>query len=544
MIETRAGDVATREAFQLAELFQKMVLAHKTRASLLDQFAKTCGKLQNQMKGFQAGFNDFLSIFQKIADCASATSGSSTDIGSCLSRIVMRHREVGEKMEVLTRELQDGMVSIQSKTANCRTCVANLDKDHGRNLKKMRSVAKKRSGSLVKLEKKVVKEKLFKEDSQKKECVLAELLVHCKEFEEQERMAVKKMAEQERNFFAAFLKGIKPVLLVEMAMFKDTANIDETIQDVDEIVKHENTVFDTSDGIISVVRDKQGKECANSHCESLFGSRLGSLQSLNSFCGSRLSCSGLTPPSCSFQNDCFEPKLVDRTSSLSYDSQDSGIAPCQLISQEDSSQDYCMTDSFIPIDRIKDVRYSTVRRSPSPFRSSRNSFIDCPKSRGRVTSKPPLPRRLPVPARSPSIEKPSIESRQHDKLENGTENEYIPDNLIYGEDMLDNLIQAEDILDNHIQAENTLDNLIQAEEILDNHIQGQDILDNPNEDKDHPTEEDQEVLYYMTADKSDSGSWDVPSRSLSSLEDEETFDDFLYSEDLPPPPDFLLHQYC
>ena len=29
MIETRAGDVATREAFQLAELFQKMVEDHK-----------------------------------------------------------------------------------------------------------------------------------------------------------------------------------------------------------------------------------------------------------------------------------------------------------------------------------------------------------------------------------------------------------------------------------------------------------------------------------------------------------------------------------
>merc|ERR1711892_1235559 len=153
--------------------------------------------------------------------------------------MVMRHRDVEEKMEALTRELCEGLVYIQSKTIDCKTSVSNLDKDHGKHLKKMRSVVKKRSGSLIKLEKKVKKGKPFEEISQKKECELAELLLHCKEFEEQERMAVKKLAKQERNFFVNFLVGIKPVLMVEMAMFKETTMISEMLEDVEKIVGYE-----------------------------------------------------------------------------------------------------------------------------------------------------------------------------------------------------------------------------------------------------------------------------------------------------------------
>ena len=92
MIETRDGDVATREAFKLAELFNKMVEDHKVgqkyiilqmidqyfvkvKVPLVDQFVKTWRKLQTQMKQFEESFADCLAIAQKIADCASATQG-------------------------------------------------------------------------------------------------------------------------------------------------------------------------------------------------------------------------------------------------------------------------------------------------------------------------------------------------------------------------------------------------------------------------------------------------------------------------------------
>eukprot|EP00091_Calanus_sinicus_P001583 TRINITY_DN11594_c0_g1_i1.p1 TRINITY_DN11594_c0_g1~~TRINITY_DN11594_c0_g1_i1.p1 ORF type:complete len:135 (-),score=31.76 TRINITY_DN11594_c0_g1_i1:31-435(-) len=132
MIETRDGDVATREAFKLAELFKEMVDGHKDRVPLLDHFAKSWRKLQIQMKSLEESFSDCFDILQKIADCASATSGSSTDIGTCLSKIVIRHRDVGIKLGEWIRELGGGLEHIQIETNKCKTGVTQLDKAHGK----------------------------------------------------------------------------------------------------------------------------------------------------------------------------------------------------------------------------------------------------------------------------------------------------------------------------------------------------------------------------------------------------------------------------
>ena len=99
---------------------------------------------------------------------------------------------------------------------------------------------KKRSGSLVKLDKKIKeKRKVSNEYSQKKEYEVGELLLQCKESEEQDKTAVMKMARQERVLFAAFLVGIHPVLKVEMAIFQETNKIDEAIQEIDIIIGKE-----------------------------------------------------------------------------------------------------------------------------------------------------------------------------------------------------------------------------------------------------------------------------------------------------------------
>ena len=141
-------------------------------------------------------------LFRLFWYCPSATSGerfsewkisfnllvlgSSTDIGTCLSKVVIRHRDVGIKLGEWVRfeisfkkntflffncrDLSNGLEHIQIQTSNCKTGVIQLDKDHGKQLKKMRSVMNKRSGSLVKLDKKI-KEKIrvSYEYSQKKE---------------------------------------------------------------------------------------------------------------------------------------------------------------------------------------------------------------------------------------------------------------------------------------------------------------------------------------------------------------------------------------
>ena len=98
------------------------------------------------------------------------------------------------------RELDNGLNKIQSKTARFKKKVGELEKDHAKQLKKMRSVMKKRSNSVIKLEKKIKEKKKTHCISQKKDSELGELLLKCKKFEEQEREAVKNIAGEERNF--------------------------------------------------------------------------------------------------------------------------------------------------------------------------------------------------------------------------------------------------------------------------------------------------------------------------------------------------------
>ena len=57
------------------------------------------------------------------------------------------------------------------------------------------------------------------------------------------------MAKHERESFAAFLVGIHPVLMVEMAIFQETNNIDEAMKVVENIIWKEAPEFEASDGI-------------------------------------------------------------------------------------------------------------------------------------------------------------------------------------------------------------------------------------------------------------------------------------------------------
>merc|ERR1712106_704897 len=380
-----------------------------------------------------------------------------------MSKIVMRHTDVGMKLGEWSRELSSGLDLVQRKSASFKNKVSHLDKDHGKQLKKMRSVMKKRSASLVKLDKKIKAKKIVSnEHEQKKECEVGELLLQCKQFEDEEREAVKKLAGQERQLFSAFLIGMQPVLMVEMAIFQETHKIDEASKEVENIIGKDKPEFETSDGKVTILKQLPVKEDVCEEVEAVAPRRTGSMQSLNSFCGSRLSCTIMMDSSGSFKEDCSEPRLMKRSSSLSNGSHDSGIDPCHLSLTEDPQL------TFVPIEKTQNTRFSTIRRSPSPFRSHRTSLTDSPSSRGRLACKPPLPRRLPVPASSPSIQNIPLRPSE------------TPNSFSQYEDLLTHTVENEAVTS--------------IDDEPSNSDEGEDILNSP-------TEEDQEVLFYMSGEK-------------------------------------------
>merc|ERR1711915_518339 len=368
MIETRSGDVATREAFKLADLFQKMIIDNKHGSQLIDKFLKESTRFLSDIECLEFSFTKFLDVAQQVADFASGASGSSKDIGACLSRIVGRHRTIQMKLAELTSEMNDGLQKIKTKNIESNTKMSDLNKSHEKRLKKTKSTLKKRGQSLVRLKKASRNKKVEKTpQSQRKELEQSELLLECKQFENEEKEDVERLAIEERSLMKSILAQIESLPKVELAFYQETQNISDILKEAQKIVYEKETEFDFSNGIIYIVENT-----SHSLPNQPLVSRTCSLISLNSFKGVN-----------SNYTDENSNDLNERTSAVSNLSQDSGIS--------------------------YGFRYSTVRRSPSPFRYSRIAEPSSPTSKERIISKPPLPRRIPTPVlpiigpKSPSV---------------------------------------------------------------------------------------------------------------------------------------------
>merc|ERR1719220_395509 len=93
------------EATFLAGLFQQIVADCKVELPLFDEFVTKSNKLQNQLKATCLVFGSFLDTFKQIADCAANTRGSSTDLGICLTRILVKQRSVEDHLKTFVSAL-------------------------------------------------------------------------------------------------------------------------------------------------------------------------------------------------------------------------------------------------------------------------------------------------------------------------------------------------------------------------------------------------------------------------------------------------------
>ena len=72
--------------------------------------------------------------------------GATRDIGTCLTRIVIRHRSMESRMKSLAGALMDCLIiPVQGRLDEWRRVTAVLDKDHAKDYKKYRSAIKKKA---------------------------------------------------------------------------------------------------------------------------------------------------------------------------------------------------------------------------------------------------------------------------------------------------------------------------------------------------------------------------------------------------------------
>ena len=90
-------------------------------------------------------FGLFLDAFQRIADLATNTKGSTRDIGTALTRLILRHKAIEQKFKSISNALLDTFVQpLNERIEDWKKSVHTLDKDHAKGLKGKRSPPKRR----------------------------------------------------------------------------------------------------------------------------------------------------------------------------------------------------------------------------------------------------------------------------------------------------------------------------------------------------------------------------------------------------------------
>lgn len=83
-------------------------------------------------------FSLFLDAFQRIADLATNTKGATRDIGTALTRLILRHKAIEQKLKCFTNSLIETFIQPLNECIEEWKKSANvLDKDHAKGLKGM-----------------------------------------------------------------------------------------------------------------------------------------------------------------------------------------------------------------------------------------------------------------------------------------------------------------------------------------------------------------------------------------------------------------------
>jgi len=250
---------------------------------------------------------------------------------------------LGENLEILNGTFSDAILNLRNKLSQYKDQKVNLEKKTTKIVKSV-NTAKLQQQKKFKESKKVSKKSSEKVQQQENE--ITKVLISCKSSEENLRTNVMNLTKLERHLYLELLMSLKGILLMQKELF----NLNECDMKINKI----NSILETNDEEIDIDNGKI-VICKKKHNPLTIGS-----ENLDS-----VSVKSSEP---SNQDDCpqeLKHFFNDRfsTSTMSYDGSDSGIYSDKTF--DDSNDKSNQTETH--------QKYSTVRRSPSPYRS-RNSL--------------------------------------------------------------------------------------------------------------------------------------------------------------------------
>lgn len=234
----------------LEELFQHIISDLKNSFPVWEDFILKSGRLHSALKTVALCMTSFLEAFQKLADMATGTRGSTREIGSALTRLCLRHRSIEGKLKGLSNAITDSMVApLQERIEEWRRSVAGLDRDHAKESKRAHQDLKRASLEAVRQQKKLKKGKM--ETSEQLEHAVQEVndkLLLLREFE---KSSVKASLIEERSRLCLFISCLKPVMDEELAMLTEVTHLQEIVHSLCMVADSPEALSTSSEQVIS-----------------------------------------------------------------------------------------------------------------------------------------------------------------------------------------------------------------------------------------------------------------------------------------------------
>ncbi|PVD20796.1 hypothetical protein C0Q70_18957 [Pomacea canaliculata] len=226
---------AEKDCSVLGNLFQTIVSDLRSSSPIWEDFTYKATKLHQSLKTTLVAIGAFLEAFQKVADMATNSKGATREIGSALTRLCMRHRNIEASLKALTSSILDSLVApLQEKLEDWKKVVAQLDKDHAKEYKKARQEIKKAASDTMRLQKKVKKGvphgawSSGKNEMQLKlDVAMQDVNAKYLQLEEAEKNSVRTALIEERGRFCLFISCIKPFVDHEVQLLTEVTHLQE-----------------------------------------------------------------------------------------------------------------------------------------------------------------------------------------------------------------------------------------------------------------------------------------------------------------------------
>jgi len=346
MIEVKNGTVATSETFQLIELFKNFTKDSKKRLPTLDQTLKLAENIQCNFLNLMVSISEFSSALTKLGN--GVTSGSVSDVMDFFSEFDRLQVNLGENLEILNSSFSEAVLNLRSKLSNYKDQKVNFEKKTSKIVKSV-CTGKLQQQKKFKENKKLSKKYLERTLQQENE--ITKVLINCKSSEENLKTNVMNLTKMERHLYLELLMSLKGILLMQKELFNQN-NFDQEIQKLNSILEVTDDQIDFDNGNIVI--------CKSSSNTLNHGSEI--MEPLS-----------VEPNNLS--NEEHMPNERFSTSTISYDGSDSGI-----YSEKNFNE---LNDKLIH--QTESPRFSTIRRSPSPYRSRNSLNVSKP-----VFCKPPV----------------------------------------------------------------------------------------------------------------------------------------------------------